>query len=220
MIAKLQTLWQEAFGDSNATVEAFFATGFSPDRHHCIVENGIPVSALYWFDCQLDGQKLAYIYAVATLTSHRGKGLAHRLMEQTHEILKSRGYAGAVLVPATDLFPFYEQLGYRATASIDKFTCRADGVAIPLREIPAEEYARLRKVFLPAGAVIQEGAALAGLKAEVNTRNILPQDEPAVLPKLKEGQSINNRTLTSVSATDIVGFHNYYLDYRSEEAHV
>ncbi len=62
-------------------------------------------------------------------------------------------------------------------------------------------------------SMFQEGAALAGLKAEVNTRNILPQDEPAVLPKLKEGQSINNRTLTTVSATDIVGFHNYYLDY-------
>ena len=62
-------------------------------------------------------------------------------------------------------------------------------------------------------SMFQEGAALAGLKAEVNTRNILPHDVPAVLPKLKEGQSINNRTLTTFSSTDIVGFHNYYLDY-------
>lgn len=61
-------------------------------------------------------------------------------------------------------------------------------------------------------SMFQEGAALAGLEAEVNTRNILPHDVPAVLPKLKKGQSINNRTLTSVTSVEIVGFHNYYLD--------
>ena len=61
-------------------------------------------------------------------------------------------------------------------------------------------------------SMFQEGAALAGLEAEVNTRNILPHDVPAVLPVLKKGQSINNRTLTSVTSTEIVGFHNYYLD--------
>ena len=61
-------------------------------------------------------------------------------------------------------------------------------------------------------SMFQEGAALAGLEAEVNTRNILPHDVPAVLPMLKKGQSINNRTLTSITSTEIVGFHNYYLD--------
>ena len=61
-------------------------------------------------------------------------------------------------------------------------------------------------------SMFQEGAALAGLEAEVNTRNILPHDVPAVLPKLKKGQSINNRNLTCVTSTEIVGFHNYYLD--------
>ena len=62
-------------------------------------------------------------------------------------------------------------------------------------------------------SMFQEGAALAGLEAEVNTRNILEHDVPAVLPKLKKGQSINNRNLHSAIATEIVGFHNYYLDY-------
>ena len=62
--------------------------------------------------------------------------------------------------------------------------------------------------------MFQEGAALAGLHdVEVNTRNIIEPDVPAVLPMLKKGQSINNRTLNSVISTDIVGFHNYYLDY-------
>ena len=184
MIADLQRLWQEAFGDSNATVEAFFATGFSPDRHHCIVENGIPVSALYWFDCQLDGQKLAYIYAVATLKSHRGKGLAHKLMEQTHEILKNKGYAGAILVPANGLFPFYEQLGYRTATTIDKFTCQATKAPAPLREISVQEYARLRKALLPAGGVIQDGVTLNYLNTYCN----LYAGENFVLAAAADGQ--------------------------------
>ena len=92
MTTDLKALWQEAFGDSKETVDAFFATGFSQDRCHYIVENNVPVSALYWFNCELSGCKLAYIYAVATLKSHRGKGLARRLMEEAHQILKEQGY--------------------------------------------------------------------------------------------------------------------------------
>ena len=94
MTAELRLLWQEAFGDSEEMLDGFAATGFSPDRFHCICEKEIPVSALYWFDCQLDGYKLAYIYAVATLKSHQGQGLAKQLMTETHEILKVRRLRG------------------------------------------------------------------------------------------------------------------------------
>ncbi len=165
MTAKLRQLWQEAFGDSDESIDSFFATGFSPDRYHCICENGTPVSALYWFDCELDGHKLAYIYAVATLKSHRGKGLAKRLMEETHEILKQQDYAGAILVPGgKGLFDFYEKIGYRTTTSVREFTCKAAGDPIALWEIDAKEYARLRRGLLPNGGIAQEGAALAYLQ--------------------------------------------------------
>lgn len=160
MLFQLRQLWQEAFGDSDETIKDFFATGFSPDRYHYICDGDTPVSALYWFDCQLAGQKIAYIYALATLKSHRGQGLAHRLLSETHKLLKKKGYAGAVLVPAEGLFPFYEEIGYRAATRIDRFICQAGGEPVALREIDTEEYARLRRTYLPAGGVIQEGPAL------------------------------------------------------------
>ena len=47
MIADLRNLWQQAFGDSDETLDAFFATGFSPDRCHYLTENDTVVSALY-----------------------------------------------------------------------------------------------------------------------------------------------------------------------------
>ena len=165
MTAELQELWVEAFEDSEETVRNFFATGFSPERYHCILEKGSPVSALYWFDCMLADSKLAYIYAVATRKSHRGKGLAHRLMEETHAILKEKGYAGAILVPGTEvLFSFYEKMGYQTATTITEFSCDQGDFAGDITPISSREYARLRKNYLPAGGVVQEGEALRFLE--------------------------------------------------------
>ena len=160
-LTQLQSLWQQAFGDTADAIDAFFKTGFSPDRCHYILENGRPVSALYWLDCTLDGQKFAYLYAIATEEAHRGKGLCRRLMTETHEILRKQGYAGAVLVPAEpELFSLYEKLGYRHAATVRDFTCEAADTPATLTPIDARQYEKLRLQRLPAGSVLQEGAAL------------------------------------------------------------
>jgi len=165
MIAELRRLWQEAFGDTDAFLDSFFATGFDRNRRHFIEENGIPVSALYWFDCELKGQKLAYLYAVATGEEHRGKGLARRLMTETHAILKNQGYAGAILVPGSqDLFAMYEKLGYRAVTTVSKFVARQGSTPANLTPIDGAEFAKLRRQYLPGDGVIQEGAALRFLQ--------------------------------------------------------
>ena len=164
MTAELRQLWQEAFGDSEQTLDNFSATGFSPDRRHYLCDGDTPVSALYWFDCQLQGKKLAYIYAVATLKSHRGQGLAQRLMAETHEILKEKGYAGAILVPGEkDLFAFYEKLGYRVATKAEDFSAVATDSPVFIREISPAEYATWRRKYLPEGGVVQEGATLSYL---------------------------------------------------------
>ena len=153
-IPALRALWQEAFGNTEAFTDLFFTLGFSPERCHCILENDVPVSALYWFDCQLEGHKLAYLYGVATLKSHRGKGLATRLMWETHEILRQRGYSGAILVPEQEsLSPFYKKLGYEAATTVAEFSCDPGATPLPLRQIGAAEYARLRDNVLPNGSV-------------------------------------------------------------------
>ena len=165
MIAELEKLWQEAFGDTQETLDKFFATGFSPDRFHCICENGRPVSALYRFDCEVSGKKFAYLYAMATLKSHRGKGLARRLLAETHESLKAQGYAGAILVPGEpSLFDFYEKIGYRTVTTVQEFTCSRGATPVELREVDVAEYACLRKILLPSGGVAQEGATLDYLR--------------------------------------------------------
>lgn len=163
-LSALRSLWQEAFDEPEDFTDLFFSVGFSPDRCHCIRENGVPVSALYWFDCSLEGRKLAYIYGVATLKSHQGKGLAGRLLKQTHEILRLQGYAGAILVPAGgSLFDFYKRFGYETATFSTKRICNAGDSPVALRKISPEEYVRLSPKFLPEGSVTQGSEALAFL---------------------------------------------------------
>ena len=156
---KLRALWKTVFGDTDAFLDAFFSIAYSPDRCRYLTVGEDVVSALYWFDCEYEGGKLAYIYAVATDPKHRGKGLASQLMKETHAHLKVLGYAGTVLKPATGLFPFYERLGYQTSGYIQRFPACA-GEPVALKELSPVEFGQLRRRYLPENAVVQEGITL------------------------------------------------------------
>lgn len=164
-IPRLRKLWQEAFGDEDEFLDQFYSVAFAPDRCRCVTLEGKTVAALYWFDCSLNGKPVAYIYAIATAEAYRGKGFCRALMENTHSHLAYLGYAGAVLVPATEaLFKMYEALGYRTCCMITEFPCAAAEEPVPLRAIDADEFCVLRRKYLPAGSVLQEGVGLSFLK--------------------------------------------------------
>ncbi len=191
-ITALRNIWQQAFGDTEETLDAFFATGFSEERCHYVCREGKPVSALYWFDCTLSGHKLAYLYAVATEENHRGKGLARQLMTETHRILREKGYAGAVLVPGTkELFAMYETLGYRTVSQITEFTAQRGSAPVSLKQIDADRYAQLRKAYLPAGGVVQEGATLDFLQ----TQTRFYEGTDLLLAASQEGQMLTAQEL-------------------------
>lgn len=157
---QLKNLWHTAFGDGEEFISLFFRTGYSPDRCLYLTENDQITAALYWLDCEYKGQKQAYIYAVATHPGHRGKGLCRKLMEKTQEALTAQGYTAALLRPADEgLRRMYRKMGYRSATFVSEFDCTA-GNAVPLRRVDAEEYAALRRRFLPEDGVIQEGVSL------------------------------------------------------------
>ena len=160
-IPELLCLWKDVFGEWNGFWETFLETAFSPLRCRCIVEDGQITAALTWLDCSCRGQKIAYIYAVVTHPEHRGRGLCRRLLENTHALLAEQGYSSAVLVPAEPgLRSMYEKLGYETCTCVEEFTCEASAEAADLRAVGAEEFALLRRGFLPEGAVLQEGENL------------------------------------------------------------
>lgn len=162
---ELARLWQEAFGDSFEAIEGFFCTAYSPSRCRCVTVNKKAVAALYWLDARLDGQRYAYIYAVATAASHRGKGLCRKLMADTHAHLALRGYDGALLVPETpELRSMYEKMGYTTCTTVKEFSCEAGSQPVTLHRIDRDEYALERQRFLPKGGALQEKENIAYLE--------------------------------------------------------
>lgn len=162
----LRSLWQEAFGDTDAFLDGFFATAFSPQRCLCISQGEEVLSAAYWLDVQLPHGKGAYLYAVATAKNHRGKGLAKRVMASVREKLGQQGYAAAILVPGEPpLADFYRAMGYEFFGGIHEFSALAKSPGVQLRQIGAAEYGCLRRRYLPDGGVIQEGESLAFLES-------------------------------------------------------
>lgn len=160
-IPALRRLWVQAFGDTDAFLDGFFQTGFSPNRCRCIKQGGQLSAALYWFDCQWQGKKIAYLYAVATEQAFQGKGLCRALMEDTHRHLQALGYAGTVLVPGNKgLFALYEKLGYTAFCPMQTATVEAGSTPTAIQSVNVDVYWQLRKSYLPAESIIQDDKAL------------------------------------------------------------
>lgn len=155
-IPALRRLWQQAFGDTDAFLDSFFAVGFSPDRCRCLWLDDCLASALYWFDCSWEEKPVAYLYAVATDEKFRGRGLCRALMEATHSHLQKQGYVASVLVPGTkELFRLYEKMGYQTFSGLQERRCVPADEIIPLRKLTAAEYAAARASMLPKGSVEQ-----------------------------------------------------------------
>ena len=168
-ITGLRNLWKEAFGDGDEFLDAFFTTAFSPQRCRCMTIGDKVAAALYWFECDKDDKKIAYIYAVATKRAVRGRGLCHELMEDAHNILKKLGFDYAVLVPGSkELFRFYEGMGYKVCSYIAEKEIDAKDNHISLEALSTDEYCKERRKYLPENSVIQEGVNLQFLHTQAS----------------------------------------------------
>lgn len=122
-IPRLRQIWKACFGDPDSYLDFYFSSGFPLFKTVVDREEGeiaamlTVVPALY----QKDGERFdaAYLYAVGTAPEWRGKGIASRLLSETHELLKRDGIKVAALFPAEGgLYRFYEKLGYRCGFSV------------------------------------------------------------------------------------------------------
>lgn len=168
-IPQLRSLWKAAFGDGDEFLDPFFEIAYAPGRCRCVTVNGKLAAALYWFETTCEGQRFAYVYAVATDPDFRGRGLCAALMADTARLLQEQGYDGILLYPASDgLARMYGKMGYERCTTVSEFTCEAAVEALPLRRIDKKEYAQLRRLLLPRGGVVQEGPMLAFLATQAS----------------------------------------------------
>ena len=158
-IPELKRLWQEAFGDDQALIDAFFSTLYRPDSVF-VVRDGDTVAAMA---CHLPmtichgnlGWAASYLYAVATDKRYRGHGLCGRLLGYAAGYLPSIGAKALLLVPgSSSLREFYRQRGYAdfTTADLAELAVRpADGTA---ERVEAPVYLELREQFLQNRAYV------------------------------------------------------------------
>lgn len=115
---QLRALWHEAFGDRDEYIDEFFEAFDADSVLHTLSHDGKLLSVLYALPYELHTgghcKKVAYIYAVATVSSARGRGYMSRLFSIVHENLRREGFAAAFLLPAEDwLWNYYSRLGYK-----------------------------------------------------------------------------------------------------------
>ena len=166
-VPALRELWKDAFGDEDDYLDVFYSTAFAPERSICLrTDDGAAQAALYWFDCGLRGEKIAYIFGVAVAKTLRGNGLCREMMAAALSCLKAEGYKGVALVPArTELYAMYEKLGFQKFGGVTERLVKAGDTPAVLRRLDADEYVSLRKQYLPEGGVEQGGENVAFLAA-------------------------------------------------------
>lgn len=116
-LPELNSIWQEAFGDSKLEVERFYHTFFKEKSCWCMTEGGKPVSVIYgipallWLD-EEGNRKVAlrYLYAGATACKARGNGYYGKLMETLCQANFLNGIS--ILAPLDNLVSFYELKGF------------------------------------------------------------------------------------------------------------
>ena len=182
-IGALRRLWKEAFGDLDPLLDAFFATAF--DKTRCLAVNGAD-AACYWLDCTCRGQKIAYLYAVATAKESQGQGLCRALTEKAKQVMAGQGYKGILLVPGSEnLRHMYAKMGFSDATGICESTLPASRPQ-SLQRLTARQYAAQRQALLPEGAAVEGPEMLAFLATQAEFYRL----GPTLCAAIREGERL------------------------------
>ena len=116
--SELRSIWKDIFHDSDADIDLFFRNTYTKDSA-LIYRTGGTIGSMiffpeYEFKLGSHWSKLGYLCGAATLPDYRNKGIMGQLMAHSDEIMKTRGYKYAALIPASDsLYNYYERFGFR-----------------------------------------------------------------------------------------------------------
>ncbi len=117
--AECRVLWSNVFGDETSFIDEFLINHYADSNMLRVVDgNNHYVSMLHIvpFNAPELG-RVAYIYGVATALSHRGKGLASKLMNAAIEKINAEGYDAAILIPGEEwLKRYYSKFGFQESA--------------------------------------------------------------------------------------------------------
>lgn len=155
----LRKLWTQAFGDGDELLNPFFSMLYRPEDAFVIREGGQVKSMAFQLPMTIcaDGRgwRAAYLYAVATGETARGKGFCAELLAYAGEVLAERGCRALLLVPGEPgLRAFYRAKGYVDFSTVDRFETEAAPWPGGAEEIEPPEYLELREGLLAERAYV------------------------------------------------------------------
>ena len=110
---EMREMWHDIFGDEYHEIDSFLLhhADSIPLIHK---EDGKVASMLYVVPLEMWEQRVAYIYAVATLPEYRGRGIASKLLSEALRYVEESGeFDCAALIPSsTESKRLYERLGF------------------------------------------------------------------------------------------------------------
>ena len=152
-IPALKALWEEAFGDEEQDIDAFFETLYPGAIGFCAEESGVLCAMLFALPQTIvKGEKQlksAYLYAVATKKEYRGRGYCKALMAYAEKELRKRYFEAAMLSPASEtLADFYAEQGYTRQGGVRRVLTACPKSAGQATVIGVQDYAGLRETML------------------------------------------------------------------------
>jgi hypothetical protein len=208
--AGLKAIWKERFGDDDKYMDLFFAHRFKAENSLVHIEEGKPVSMLFWLPAHIwmggSYAPINYVYGVATLSDCEGRGLASSLTRMAKD--------PSLLVPSSpELFEYYAKLGYRTAFFVSERSFDIDENArqdLEFSPVSPEEYNALRDLRFKKEGYIKwsdeamrfafEANALDGAGGAVKTSR--GGDAGAVIYSVKNDSLIIQET-TFTDLTDV-----------------
>jgi predicted acetyltransferase len=161
-IPQAKSLWKEAFGDSDAFIESYFANKILPGNSLGMFDGDL-ISVVHMIPYKICVQGMllesAFIAGAATAKRKQGEGLMRTLLLESLRLMKKRG------IVITHLYPFkhsfYEKFGWATYSYVhnktaSKATDRTDAEVVETKswELLAPLYERMMRGY--DGYVIRE----------------------------------------------------------------
>ncbi len=109
-------IWWEVFRDSREDIDDFIINHYREDGALYITKDGKRVAMLHLIEFDSPLGRCGYIYAVATLGLHRGRGYASQLINRAIELSRKRGVSFIATIPASEsLYQWYSQFGFEGS---------------------------------------------------------------------------------------------------------
>lgn len=119
LLGQCRALWKSVFDDSEEFVNLYFNRRCTPENTVSVFENGHVVSAMQSLQYDMTfcnaTVRIGYVSGLATLPAFRNRGLAAKVLRESHRRLYDQGALFSLLIPAeSPLFDYYGRMNYVA----------------------------------------------------------------------------------------------------------